>query len=114
MTMTAHDLALRLEAAVLATPGVRSVYRAGSLVANLVDAGAVALGARSAADPVVSVGETDDGARVEASIGIEYSAPALDTLHAVRIAIEAVLVSAGMQAAGVVITIAYVHPREAS
>lgn len=113
-TTTAQGLAERIEAAVLSTPGVRSVYRAGSLVANLVGAGAVALGVRSEAEPVVSVAVTEAGAQVEVSIGVEYTAPAVATLRSVRAAIESVLSADALHSAGIAITIAYVHPRESS
>ena len=115
MTTTVEPaLAGRLEAAVLATPGVRSVYRAGSLVSNLVGESANAIGITSADEPLVAVRAADGGASVQASLGIEYSARAIETLRAVREAIEAVLVAEGLTITGVTLTIAYVHPREAS
>lgn len=113
-TTIAPQLAERIEAAVLATPGVRSVYRAGSLVANLVEASAVALGVRADAEPVVSVVVDDGGVHVEASIGVEYTVPAAATLRDVRAAIESVLSADALRSAGIVVTIAYVHPRETS
>lgn len=111
---TSAGLAERIEAAVLSTPGVRSVYRAGSLVANLVEAGAAALGVRSETEPVVSVAVTEAGAHVEASIGVEYTAPAAATLRAVRDAIGSVLSADALPCAGIALTVAYVHPRESS
>lgn len=107
-------LAERIEAAVLATPGVRSVYRAGSLVSNLVGAGAAAVGISRTDEPLVAVRAADDGVEVEASLGIEYSASALGLLRDVRTAIGKVLAEDGLGPVGIALTIAYVHPREAS
>ncbi|WP_431074126.1 hypothetical protein [Microbacterium phyllosphaerae] len=116
MTTTARheDLAERVEAAVLATPGVRSLYRAGSLISNLVGTSAVALGISRSDEPLVAVRISDDAARVEASLGIEYSAGAIDTLREVRAVVERTLTADGLALADIVLTIAYVHPREAS
>lgn len=115
MSITAlPGLAARIEAAVLATPGVRNVYRAGSLVSNLVGEGAVAIGISRNDEPLVAVRVADDGVEVEASLGIEYSAGALELLRDVRAAIGKVLAEDGLGPVEVVLTIAYVHPREAS
>lgn len=107
-------LAERFEAAVLATPGVRSVYRAGSLVSNLVGEGAVAIGISRVDEPLVAVRVADEGVVVEASLGIEYSASAVELLQDVRGALEKVLAEDGLGSVEIVLTIAYVHPREAS
>ena len=113
-TTALPGLAERIEAAVRATPGVRSVYRAGSLVSNLVGVGAVAVGISPIDEPLVAVRVVGEGAEVEASLGIEYSASALDLLRDVRAAIGEVLAEDGLGSVGTVLTIAYVHPREAS
>lgn len=116
MTTTAPErgLAERIEAAVLATPGVRSVYRAGSLISNLVGTGAVALGISRVDEPLISVRLAESGAEIGASLGIEYSARAVDVLRAVRVEVERILTADGLAAVDIVLTIAYVHPREAS
>lgn len=109
-----EGLAERVEAAILATPGVRSLYRAGSLISNLVGTSAVALGITRSDEPLVAVRVADDAARVDASLGIEYSAGAVDTLRQVRASVERTLTADGLALADIVLTIAYVHPREAS
>lgn len=115
MTMTAQpELAGRIQAAVVATPGVRSVYRAGSLISNLVGESAVAVGINRDDEPLVSVRMGDAGVLVEGSLGIEYSAGAAKTLRAVRRAVGEALGAEGLTTAEIVLTIAYVHPREAS
>ena len=115
MTTTAlPGLAERIEAAVLATAGVRSVYRAGSLMSNLVGESAVAIGISRVDEPLVAVRVVDDGVEVEASLGIEYSASAVELLRDARRAIGKVLAEDGLGPVAIVLTIAYVHPREAS
>lgn len=115
MSMTVPEgIASRIEAVVLATEGVRNVYRAGSLVSNLVGEGAIALGVRGVDEPLVAVTLANHGARVEASLGIEYSGRATDVLEAVRAAITQALAAEALEAATIVLTIAYVHPREAT
>ncbi|WEK62287.1 MAG: hypothetical protein P0Y60_05905 [Candidatus Microbacterium colombiense] len=107
-------LATEIDAAVRATPGVSSIYRSGSLISNLVGAGAAALGVTGQDEPLVSVVDGDDGLRIEASVGVDFAASALDTLTAARAAIAAVLADRGLRAAGITLTIVYVHSREAS
>lgn len=115
--MSATDptgLAERIEAAALSTPGVRSVYRAGSLVSNLVGEGAAVIGISRGDEPLVAVRVADDGVVVEASLGVEYSASAVELLRDVREAMTMVLAEDGLGPVEIVLTIAYVHPREAS
>ena len=71
-------LALRIEAALRACSGVRGVYRSGSLVSNLLRAGASAWGNERGAEPIVSVAAGAEGVAVEAAIGVEFGeAPVL-------------------------------------
>jgi hypothetical protein len=115
MTATSPTpIAARVEAAILGTTGVRTVYRAGSLLSNLVGEGAIALGVRGADEPLVAVAFGDDGVEVEASLGIDYTVGAVETLRAARASVVDALAAEGLVAAAVVLTIAYVHPREAS
>lgn len=115
MTTTAvPGLAERLETAVLAMPGVRSVYRAGSLVSNLVGEGAVAIGISRVDEPLIAVRISGETASVAASLGIEYSTSAVEVLREVRGAVGKVLADDGLGPVEIVLTIAYVHPREAT
>ena len=95
-TTALPGLAERIEAAVLATAGVRNVYRAGSLVSNIVGEGAVAIGISRSDEALVAVRTDDDGVEVEASLGVEYSANALELLRDVRAAIDKVLADDGL------------------
>lgn len=107
-------LSRRIEDGILATAGVRAVYRAGSLVANLVDAGATALRLRETSEPVVSVSMDDERVTVEASIGVDDTAPARETLIEVRGAVERTLAADGLALDRIAVTIAYVQARESS
>ena len=107
-------LAERIEAAVLATPGVRSVYRAGSLVSNLVGEGAVAIGISRVDEPLVAVRVADEGVVVEASLGIEYSASAVELLQDVRGALGKVLAEDGLGPVLLVLPMAFFLPGVAS
>lgn len=109
-----EELAAGIQAAILATPGVRTIYRSGSLISNLAEAGATALGLRAPDRPVVSVRAGESGVEVDASIGIDYSVPAREVLRAVRAAIEAAALAAGVEVGAIALTVAYVHPRETS
>lgn len=102
----------RVEAAVRATPGVRDVYRSGSLVSNIVGAGAAAMGLRAGGDPVVVVSSDESGVRVEATLGIDFLPGAGETLRAVRAAVDEALDEEGARLSSIVLTVAYVHSRE--
>lgn len=107
-------LAAEIEAMVRATPGVRHVYRSGSLVSNVIGAGAVALGVRRSDEPLVSVTRSDLGVSVEASIGIDFTADAADTLRTVHEAIDALLTVQATPRERITLTVVYVQSREAS
>ncbi len=109
-----EELAARIQAAILATPGVRTIYRSGSMISNLADAGATAIGLRAADRPVVAVRAGESGVDLDASIGIDYSVPAREVLRAVRAAIEAAALVADVEVGSIALTVAYVHPRETS
>lgn len=111
---SSEALAAAIEATVRATPGVRSVYRAGSLVSNAIGAGAVALGVRGDDEPLVAVGRSDRGVAVTASIGIDFTASAADTLRATHAAIDELLAAQGVPRESITLTVVYVQSREAS
>ncbi|WP_247629290.1 hypothetical protein [Microbacterium croceum] len=109
-----EELAAAIDTAVRATPGVDDIYRSGSLISNLVGAGASALGVRNQDEPLVAVTQGDDGVRVEASVGVDSAVGAPATLAAVRNAIAALLDERGLRATAITLTVVYVHSREAS
>ncbi|CAH0212606.1 hypothetical protein SRABI76_02304 [Microbacterium oxydans] len=107
-------LAAEIEAIVRATVGVRTVYRSGSLVSNVIGTGAVALGVSRSDEPLVAVAQGDLGVSVEASIGIDFTAAAADTLQAVHQAIDALLAAQATPRERIRLTVVYVQSREAS
>lgn len=113
-TEPSATLAAEIEAAVRTTPGVCNVYRSGSLISNVIGAGAVALGVRSEDEPLVAVTSGDGGVVVTASIGIDFSASAADTLRATHSAIDALLTAQGVPRERITLTVVYVQSREAS
>lgn len=101
--------AAAIEAAVRATPGVRNVYRSGSLISNLLRAGVAALGRRQEDEPLVSVVPAGEGVAVEASIGVDSDARSADTLRAVHVVIDAVLEERGLRRDSVTLTVVHVQ-----
>ena len=101
-------LAAAIEETVWATPGVRTVYRSGSLISNLLRAGAAALGARKEDEPIVSVVPSGAGVSVEASIGVDAGGGAGDTLRAVRAAVDSVLAERGVPRDSLTLTVVHV------
>ncbi|QNA91968.1 hypothetical protein [Microbacterium sp. Se63.02b] len=108
------ELAVHIEEAVRATPGVRAVFRSGSLISNLLRAGAAALGTRKDDEPIVAVVSSGDGVVVEASIGVDSDSRSEDILRAVQAEIDAILVERGVRRQSITLTVVHVQPREAA
>lgn len=108
------ELAARIEQVVRATSGVRNVYRSGSLISNLLRAGAAALGASREDEPIVSVAAGTGGIAVEASIGIDVGSRAAAVLRAAHESIDALLRADGLLRESITLTIVYVQSREPS
>lgn len=107
-------LAQEIEGAVRATPGVRNVYRSGSLISNLLRAGAVALGVGDDERPIVSVVVRDEGVAVEASLGVDVTASSGVVLREAYERVDAVLRAAGLQRESITLTVVYVQSRDAA
>ncbi|WP_159500392.1 hypothetical protein [Microbacterium sp. 18062] len=82
-------LAADIETAILAVPGVTTIFRTGSTASKVVDAGARLLGLRDDDAPLVRIEQAPEGFRVEVAIGVLASAGAVETAHRVHAAIEA-------------------------
>jgi len=108
------ELAVVIEDAVRATPGVRTLYRSGSLISNLLRAGAAALGVRKDDEPIVAVVPAGDGVAVEASIGVDAGARSAEALQAAQLAVEAVLAARGVRRDSITLTVVHVQSREAA
>ncbi|PRB16086.1 hypothetical protein [Microbacterium sp. MYb62] len=115
MTPEGRDgLAAAIEVAVRATPGVRTVYRSGSLISNLLRAGAEAIGVRAEEEPIVSVAFVGDAVAVEASLGVDAGARSADVMHAVHAAVDGVLGARGLRRESITLTVAHVQSRGVS
>lgn len=112
MTAQEHpDMAAQIESALRSTPGVRSVYRSGSLVSKLIDRGAAALGLGSSDVPLVSVTRDGERAGVDASIAVDAAIGAAETVRAAQATIETLLDAAGVEPSSIRLTV--VHVQEA-
>lgn len=109
-----RELAARIEQVLRAQDGVRGVYRSGSLISNLLRAGAAARRATRDAEPIVSVAAGARGAAVEASIGVDAGAASGEVLREARAAVEAVLAEQGYQRESITLVVAYVQVARAA
>lgn len=107
-----EELAAAIEATLRSTPGVRSVYRSGSVISQLLRLGAEAIGARKDDEPMVSVIVADGGVVVEATLGVESTARSGDILHAGHGAVDALLDARGLRHESITLTVAHVQPAE--
>ncbi len=108
MTMTATDeLAGSLDELIREVPGVATLYRSSSLLANAVDAAVAALRPSAADDPLVVVTEDDDTLAVTVTIGADGGS-AGDTCRAVYDAISAYLHGKGRASSVIRVTVALV------
>lgn len=105
MTIDRSMIADEIETAVRATPGVVALYRAGSLVQNVLIAGAEALGLAQEASLVAIDGEP---ATVRVSIGVHDEAGAMASVRRAHEAVVAVLATHGITDATVQLTVAHV------
>ncbi|WP_353111524.1 hypothetical protein [Microbacterium sp.] len=103
-----RDTAAGIEEAIRAVPGVASILRTGNPVANVLDAGARALGIRDEEAPLVRVASTPEGVEVEAAIAVRPGTNAADTAREVFAAVTTVVAEQGGRAADVRITVAHV------
>lgn len=105
------ELAAEIEAAIRSTPGVRGIYRSGSLISNLLRVGAEALGVRADDEPIVSVMSAGEGVAVEATIAVDAGARSADVLQTVGAAVDALLGARGVPRDSLTLTVAHVQAR---
>lgn len=104
-----EELAAVVEATLRSTPGIRSVYRSGSLISNLLRAGAEAIGVRRDDEPIVSVVAVGDAVAVEATLGVDSGVRSADTLQDAHAAIDALLETRGVRRESITLTVAHVQ-----
>ncbi|WP_282847241.1 hypothetical protein [Microbacterium oxydans] len=107
-----EELAAAIESTLRSTPGVRSIYRSGSLISQLLRVGAEAIGARKDDEPMVSVIVADGGVVIEATLGVESTARSGDILHGGHGAVDALLDARGVRRESITLTVAHVQPAE--
>jgi hypothetical protein len=86
-----HALTAHIERTIRATPGVAALFRAGSLVSNVIDAGARVIGIRGESEPLIRLEHTPEGLRVDIAIGVEGHAGAVETIRHVGAAVSVVV-----------------------
>lgn len=110
MTERQHlSLAAQIESALRSAPGVRSVYRSGSLVSNLIGRGAAVLGLSGSAEPLVAVTAEGKGVRVEASIAVDGAESTMETVRMAQTVVERVLGAAGVETSEIRLTVVHVQ-----
>lgn len=112
MTMDAEarrELSAHIEQALRAQDGVRGVFRSGSLISNLIRAGAAALGGTRDGEPIVSVATGAGGVAVEASLGVDAGAASGEVLRRARAAVDAVLAERGHARESITLVVAYLQ-----
>lgn len=108
-TAQVAEVAAEIETAVRAVPGVADLYRPGSPVSNVLDAGTRRLGLGGDAAPLVRFLRRDGEARVEIAMGIHSAAGAAVTTHAVYRVVRDLLADGEHHDARVVLTVVHVH-----
>ena len=91
MTTPQEQVAADIETTVRAIPGVTAIFRSGTTVSKVVDAGARLLGIREDDAPLVRVDQTPKCIRVEVAVGVHEAAGASDTARRVHAAIDDLL-----------------------
>jgi len=105
---TDQTLAVELESAVRAVPGVTALFRTGGIIAKVVDAGAQILGIEDSQSSLVRVRPTQTGLHVDVAIGIDGGAGAVETTRGVESAIRALAASRGRDVAGIHVTVVHI------
>ncbi|MGV2985008.1 hypothetical protein ACNPNP_15015, partial [Microbacterium sp. AGC85] len=103
-----NDLVVKIEAAVLGTPGVVALYRTGSAVTNLVGAAVERLSGSEDAATRVVITNTGGSTQVEVALGIDSQGSAVEIAQAVRDRVTALLVAAGETTPFVRLTVVHV------
>ncbi|MDR7384976.1 hypothetical protein [Promicromonospora iranensis] len=101
-------IAAEIEDALRSVPGVCDLYRSGSLVANVADAGARRLGLRDDDTPLVLVQDAGAGLRVDAAMGVHISSGATATMLAAHRAVRDLLTGHELRDAHIVLTVVHV------
>lgn len=107
-----HLLATEIERSIRAVPGVTALFRTGSTMAKLVDAGAELVRGARGAGPLVRIELAPEGARVTAALGVRAAVSSVETLERVRRVVAAELAAHGHAEAEIHLTVVHVNGAE--
>ncbi|MEB4613712.1 hypothetical protein OOT08_03575 [Leucobacter sp. M11] len=107
-SMPDRALATDIEAAILATPGVTTIFRTGTTASKLAEAGARLLGIRDAKTPLVAIERTSEQVSVDVSIGVTGPASVVDTVCRLHTVIDALITQETGGPAEIRITVAHI------
>ncbi|MGI6879616.1 hypothetical protein [Microbacterium sp. gxy059] len=103
-----RTLAADIELATRAIPGVSALFRAGTLVSNVLEAGAWVIGIRDDSDPLIRLEQTPEGLRADIAIGVHEHVGAVETIRQVQAAVRAVVEEQHLVVADMRITVVHV------
>lgn len=103
-----RELAVDIEAAVRAAPGVTGLFRVGGVISMVVDAGARAAGISGEGSSLARVERSADGLRVEVAIGVDAAAGSVGSSRRVHEAIDALCTARGLLPAEIHVTVVHV------
>ncbi|GAA1324784.1 hypothetical protein ACFSWE_03210 [Leucobacter albus] len=106
---TAPLLATEIERSILEVAGVTGLFRSGSAVSKLLEAGEELVGGQRRADPLVRVERTDEGVRVSASIGVRQTSSSVDVLRLAHREVATLLASFELPVASIELTVVHVN-----
>lgn len=101
-------LAVAVERSVRATPGVATLFRAGSFASNVLAASARIIGIRDDSEPLVCLEQTAEGLRVHIAIGVHHHVGALETIRRVETGARAVIDTQHRGSAEIRITVVHI------
>lgn len=103
-----RELAADIETTVRAIPGVTTLFRTGSIVSKVVDAGVQMLGIQDDGAPLVRLERSPEGPRVEVAIGVHATMGAVETSGRVHEAIVALCTDQGFNPAEIHVTVVHI------
>lgn len=107
-TTEENDLADGIETGIRATPGVTALFRTGTTVSKVLDAGARLLGVRDGDAPLVRVEHAPDGVHVDVAIGVQAESGAVETVDRVHSAIRGIVAERALVLAEARLTVVHV------
>lgn len=104
---SADEFAAELENVIRRVPGVTEVFRTGGLVSLAKEGAARLVGTRGEA-ALVRVEQRSDGIRVDVALGVDNEVGAVDAVHNVHAAINALCADRSAPVAAVRVTVVHI------